>query len=200
MRVPIEWLKDFVQVDLSPEDLAERLTMAGLEVETVEDTPHGAVLAMYITPNRGDCLSIFGVAREVYALLGEAARPTELFHRLNAQILNPPPAEPLDAAQYARVEIRDPDLCPRYAARVIRDIKPVPAPAQVQNRLLAAGMRPINAIVDATNYVMLELGQPLHAFDLHTLKEHRIVVRRAEPDERITTLDGQPNTRWSRAC
>jgi Phenylalanyl-tRNA synthetase beta subunit len=191
MRVPIEWLKDFVQVELSPDDLAERLTMAGLEVESVEDTPYGAVLAMYITPNRGDCLSIFGIAREVYALLGEAARPTELFHRLNAQILNPPPAEPLDAAQYARVEIRDPDLCPRYAARVIRDIKPIPAPAQVQNRLLAAGMRPINAIVDATNYVMLELGQPLHAFDLHTLKEHRIVVRRAEPSERITTLDGQ---------
>jgi phenylalanyl-tRNA synthetase beta chain len=191
MRVPIEWLKDFVQVELSPDDLAERLTMAGLEVESVEDTPHGAVLAMYITPNRGDCLSIFGIAREVYALLGESARPTELFHRLNAHILNPPHAEPLDAAQYARVEIRDPDLCPRYAARVIRDIKPVPAPAQVQNRLLAAGMRPINAIVDATNYVMLELGQPLHAFDLHTLKEHRIVVRRAEPTERITTLDGQ---------
>ena len=143
MRVPIEWLKDFVQVDLSPDDLAERLTMAGLEVESVEDTPYGAVLAMYITPNRGDCLSIFGIAREVYALLGEAARPTELFHRLNAQILNPPSAKPLDAAQYARVEIRDPDLCPRYAARVIRDIKPIPAPAYVQNRLLAAGMRPI---------------------------------------------------------
>jgi phenylalanyl-tRNA synthetase beta subunit len=94
MRVPIEWLKDFVQVDLSPDDLAERLTMAGLEVESVEDTPQGSVLAMYITPNRGDCLSIFGIAREVYALLGESARPTELFHRLNAQILNPPPAEP----------------------------------------------------------------------------------------------------------
>ncbi|MCS7300924.1 MAG: phenylalanine--tRNA ligase subunit beta [Fimbriimonadales bacterium] len=191
MRVPIEWLKDFVQVELSPDALAERLTMAGLEVEEVLDTPQGAVLSMYITPNRGDCLSVFGVAREVYALLGEAARPTELFHRLNAQILNPPPAEPLQTAAHARVEIRDPDLCPRYAARVIRDIKPAPSPAYVQNRLLAAGMRPINNIVDATNYVMLELGQPLHAFDLHMLKEHAILVRRAEPYERITTLDGQ---------
>lgn len=191
MRVPIEWLKDFVQVELAPEQLAERLTMAGLEVESVEHTPQGAVLVMYITPNRGDCLSIFGIAREVYALLGEAARPTELFHRLNAMILNPPPAEPLQAADYARVEIKDPDLCPRYAARIIRDIKPAPSPASVQNRLIAAGMRPINNIVDATNYVMLELGQPLHAFDLRTLREHRIVVRRAEPYERITTLDGQ---------
>jgi len=107
MRVPIEWLKDFVQVDLSPEDLAERLTMAGLEVESVEDTPYGAVLAMYITPNRGDCLSIFDIAREVYALLGEAARPTELFHRLNAQILNPPAAEPLEVALPASLETHD---------------------------------------------------------------------------------------------
>ena len=191
MRVPIEWLKDFVQVELSPEELAEKLTMAGLEVEEVLDTPQGAVLSMYITPNRGDCLSVFGVAREVYALLGELARPTDLFHRLNAQILNPPTPEPLQTAEYARVEIRDPDLCPRYAARVIRDITPAPSPAQVQNRLLAAGMRPINNIVDATNYVMLELGQPLHAFDLHTLKDHTIIVRRAEPHERIQTLDGQ---------
>ncbi len=191
MRIPIEWLKDFVQVDLAPEQLAERLTMAGLEVEEVLETPQGAVLSMYLTPNRGDCLSVFGVAREVYALLGEAARPTALFHRLNALTLNPPPAEPLDAAQYARVEVRDPDLCPRYAARVIRDITPAPSPATVQNRLLAAGMRPINNIVDATNYVMLELGQPLHAFDLHTLKDHAIVVRRAKPAEQITTLDGQ---------
>jgi len=194
MRIPIEWLKDFVAVELTPDALAERLTMAGLEVEEVLDTPQGAILSMYITPNRGDCLSVFGVAREVYALLGEAARPTELFHRLNAQILNPPPAEPLQTADYARVEIRDADLCPRYAARVIRDIKPAPSPAYVQNRLLAAGMRPINNIVDATNYVMLELGQPLHAFDLQTITQHTIIVRRAEPYERIQTLDGQEHT------
>ncbi|MFN3690548.1 MAG: phenylalanine--tRNA ligase subunit beta, partial [Fimbriimonadales bacterium] len=107
MRIPIEWLKDFVQVDVSPEQLAERLTMAGLEVEAVLETPQGAVLSMYLTPNRGDCLSVFGVAREVYALLGEAARPTALFHRLNTLTLNPPPAEPSDATQYARVEVRD---------------------------------------------------------------------------------------------
>ncbi|MDW8051942.1 MAG: phenylalanine--tRNA ligase subunit beta [Armatimonadota bacterium] len=191
MRVPIEWLKDFVQVELSPEALAERLTMAGLEVEEVLDTPQGAVLVMYITPNRGDCLSIFGIAREVYALLGEEARPTPLFHRLNQMILNPPPAEPLQAAEYARVEIQAPELCPRYAARIIRDITPAPSPAYVQNRLIAAGLRPINNIVDATNYVMLELGQPLHAFDLHTLKDRTIIVRRAFPMERITTLDGR---------
>jgi phenylalanyl-tRNA synthetase beta chain len=123
--------------------------------------------------------------------LGDACQPTPLFERLNAQILNPPPAEPGEVTQYARVEILDPDLCPRYAARVIREVRIAPSPAKVQNRLLAAGMRPINNIVDATNYVMLELGQPLHAFDLDTLIDHRIVVRQAREGEIIHTLDGR---------
>ncbi|MCS7066838.1 MAG: phenylalanine--tRNA ligase subunit beta, partial [Fimbriimonadales bacterium] len=191
MRVPIEWLKDFVQFELSAAELAQRLTMAGLEVEEMEETPQGEVLALYITPNRGDCLSIFGVAREVYALLGDACQPTPLFERLNALILNPPDPDPGETPNHARVEILDPDLCPRYAARVIRGVRIAPSPAKVQNRLLAAGMRPISNIVDATNYVLLELGQPLHAFDLDTLQEHRIVVRQAREGERIRTLDGR---------
>lgn len=189
MRVPIDWLKDFVQFDLSADALAEKLTMAGLEVEEVLETPQGTVLLLYITPNRGDCLSIFGIAREVYALLGDACEPTPLFWRLNEWILQPPPVEPGETAQYARVEVLDPDLCPRYGARVIRGVKIAPSPAKVQSRLLAAGMRPISNIVDATNYVMLELGQPLHAFDLDTLRQQTIIVRRARPGERITTLD-----------
>ncbi|MER3401987.1 MAG: phenylalanine--tRNA ligase subunit beta [Armatimonadota bacterium] len=189
MRVPIEWLWDFVQFDLSISDLAERLTMAGLEVEEILETPHGTVLSLYITPNRGDCLSIFGIAREVYALLGESCQPTPLFWRLSEWILNPPPVEPGETAQYARVEVLDPDLCPRYGARVIRGVVIAPSPASVQNRLLAAGMRPISNIVDATNYVMLELGQPLHAFDLDTLSQQTIRVRRARAGECITTLD-----------
>ncbi len=189
MRVPIDWLKDFVQFDLSADALAEKLTMAGLEVEEVLETPQGTVLSLYITPNRGDCLSIFGIAREVYALLGDACEPTPLFWRLNEWILQPPPVEPGETAQYARVEVLDPDLCPRYGARVIRGVKIAPSPAKVQNRLLAAGMRPISNIVDATNYVMLELGQPLHAFDMDTLHQQSIIVRRARPGERITTLD-----------
>ncbi len=191
MRVPIEWLNDFVQISLSASELAERLTMAGLEVEAIEQTPQGEVLVLYITPNRGDCLSIFGIAREVYALLGDACQPTPLFERLNALILAPPAPDPGETPNYARVEILDPDLCPRYAARVIRGVQVAPSPAKVQNRLLAAGMRPISNIVDATNYVLIELGQPLHAFDLDTLQEHRIVVRQARAGERIRTLDGR---------
>lgn len=189
MRVPIEWLRDFVQFDLSVSDLAERLTMAGLEVEEILETPQGTVLSLYLTPNRGDCLSIFGIAREVYALLGESCQPTPLFWRLNEWILNPPPVEPSETARYVRVEVLDPDLCPRYGARVIRGVAIAPSPASVQNRLLAAGMRPIANIVDATNYVMLELGQPLHAFDLDRLSQQTICVRRARAGEQITTLD-----------
>ncbi len=191
MRVPIEWLKDFVQFDLSAQALAEQLTMVGLEVEEVLETPQGEVLALYITPNRGDCLSIFGIAREVYAMLGSDCEPTPLFLQLNERILNPPTPDPTETARYAQVEIRDPDLCPRYGARVIRGVKIAPSPAKIQNRLLAAGMRPISNLVDATNYVMLELGQPLHAFDLDTLKEARIVVRRAYEGEHLQTLDEQ---------
>ncbi len=191
MRVPIEWLKEFVQFELSASALAERLTLAGLEVEDIDSTPQGEVLVLYITPNRGDCLSVFGIAREVYALLGNACQPTPLFERLNTLILDPPAPTPGDVPQYAQVQILDPDLCPRYAARVIRGVQIAPSPAKVQNRLLAAGMRPISNIVDATNYVLLELGQPLHAFDLDTLHEQRIVVRQAREGETIRTLDGR---------
>ncbi len=194
MKVPVEWLKDFVQFDLSATELAERLTMAGLEVEEVLPTLYGEVLSMYITPNRGDSLSIFGIAREVVAILGTECEPTELFHRLNQMILQPPIVELCETPQYASVEIRDPDLCPRYGARVILDVQVAPSPPAIQNRLLAAGMRPISNIVDATNYVLLELGQPLHAFDLDTLKGRQIIVRRAAEGETITTLDGRHHT------
>ncbi len=181
MRVPIEWLKEYVEVPTSPEELSHRLTMAGLEVEAIEHDEGEPVLNVKVTPNRGDCLSMVGVAREVAALYG-------LFLR------HPMPSArtcvPSEAAQFAHIEIVDDDLCPRYAARVVRNVRIAPSPEWMQKRLIAAGMRPINNVVDATNYVMLEMGQPLHAFDLDLLPEGRIVVRRAKPGERIVTLDG----------
>lgn len=186
MRVPIDWLKDYVEFDLSPLELAEKLTMAGLEVEEVLD---GDVLNIYITPNRGDCLSVFGIAREVYALLGDNCKRTPLFERIQAGLNNFEPHPPGETAQYASVQIDDPELCGRYAARLVRGIKIAPSPAQIQRRLIAADVRPISNVVDATNYVMLELGQPLHAFDHDTLYEGRIVVRQAREGETIRTLD-----------
>ncbi|MGI9861854.1 phenylalanine--tRNA ligase subunit beta [Moorella naiadis] len=300
MRVPYKWLKQYVEVDLPPEELAERLTMAGLAVEGIEDltpdfqgvvagkiiaiTPHpnsdhlvvcrvdagaagrelqlvtgapnvyegqmvavaleGArlpggreihwatfrgvasagmlcsaqelgldvalispedregiitlspdaplgedvsrvlglkdvVLVLELTPNRADCLSILGVAREVAALTGAPLHlpPTT------------PPEEDPEIAGLVAVEIAAPDLCARYVARLVQGVRIGPSPAWLQACLRAAGMRPINNVVDITNFIMLEMGQPLHAFDYDRLEEHRVIARRAEPGEKMITLD-----------
>jgi len=133
-----------------------------------------------VTPNRPDCLSVVGIAREVAALAETELRmPPAVVHE------NGTPAS--DAAA---IEIEDPEGCPRYAGRVIRGLRVGPSPDWLRHRLLAVGQRPINNVVDATNFVMLELGQPLHAFDLTCLDGRRIVVRRARPGERLRTLDG----------
>lgn len=182
MRLPVEWITELAPVEASAPEIAHALTMAGLEVEATEQTDHGTVLDIKVTPNRGDCLSVIGVARELAAVYGVALR-------LPAGIRSSED-EPPDAAAFTAVEIEDPALCPRYAARIVEGIQHGPSPEWMQERLLAAGMRPISAIVDITNYVMLEMGQPLHAFDYHTLRERRIVVRRARQGETLTTLDG----------
>src|SRR5207249_1491451 len=138
------------------------------------------VLEAEVTPNRGDCLSVLGVAREVAAVSGARLRHPR-----------PRPRESgAAAAREVRVRVEAADLCPRYCARVVRGVAIVPSPLWVRLRLRRAGMRALNAVVDATNYVMLERGQPLHAFDLERLAERRIVVRRGASGERLTTLDG----------
>ena len=298
MRVPLNWLRDYIDITVTPEELAHRLTMAGLEVEDIvrvggdwhnvyvgqvlELKPHpnadrlqlvtadygrdvitvvtgafnlqvgdkvpvalmgarlidghsaeprtitlqptvlrgvesagmvcsgrelglsedhtgilvlpvdahvGAalqaelgetILDLTLTPNRSDALSLLGVAREVAALTGERLR----YPALAA------PQEGPDAHELARVDVLDPDLCPRYSAMIIRGVKIGPSPRWLQERLSAAGVRPISNIVDVTNYVMLEMGQPLHAFDLRTIADRHIIVRRARPGEAMVTLDG----------
>ena len=154
-----------------------------------EDAPVGAAFAGYygetvleidMKPNRADGLSVLGVARDVAALTGAEVREPELDYTASGS--------PVD--QLAKVTIEDPDLCPRYTATVIENVRIGPSPSWMQERLAAAGMRPINNVVDITNYVMLELGQPIHAFDYDTLAEHTIIVRRARPEEKMTTLDG----------
>jgi phenylalanyl-tRNA synthetase beta chain len=286
MRVPYTWLKDYVDIDLDPEELAQRLTMAGLEVDRVDypwpgiqtaeivwlqriagsdhlsatriwtgeeelsvvcgasniklhdkvplarlgakvgdiaigekttmgvrsqgmlcsprelgvsddhagililppDTPVGlplgkvlgdAVIELDIKANRGDLFCMVGIAREVAAFTGRELKPPRVHLREKGT----------PAAKLMRLEVRAPDLCPRYTARVVRDVKLGLSPQWMAERLIAAGMRPINNVVDITNYVMLELGQPLHAFDYDKVAEHTIIVRRAEPGETLTTLD-----------
>ncbi|TET40989.1 MAG: phenylalanine--tRNA ligase subunit beta [Dehalococcoidia bacterium] len=296
MKVSLKWLRDYVDIKLTPEELAERLTMAGLEVKGIQtmggtwdnvvigevialnphpnadrlklatvdlgteqvstvcgapniglgqrvtfarigarlidphtgeaivlepaeirgvasegmvcsekelgisdrhegilvlspEAPIGTLLGAYlgdvifdldVTPNRPDCLSVIGIAREIAALTDE---PLRLFPIHYEEL-----EDSIDS--FAAVDIADSDLCPRYCASLITGIKLASSPGWLQQRLNSCGMRPINNVVDVTNYVMLEYGQPLHAFDYHKLKGRQIIVRRAGSGETITTLDG----------
>ncbi|HHV35509.1 MAG TPA: phenylalanine--tRNA ligase subunit beta [Syntrophomonadaceae bacterium] len=137
------------------------------------------ILELELTPNRGDCQAIINIAREVKAITGEELYlpDTEV-----VEVEDP-------TANYIDVRIQDPDLCRRYACRVVRNIKLGASPSWMQQRLLSAGIRPINNIVDVTNYVMLEYGQPLHAFDLDMIEGSHIIVRRGRPEEKMVSLD-----------
>ena len=139
------------------------------------------VLVFDLTPNRADALSALGVAREVSALTGAVLTPPDT----RVKRLGPP------LAGRASVEIADPDLCRRFTLALIEGVEIAPSPAWMRERLTAAGMRPINNLVDITNYVMLEIGQPVHAFDYDAVRDHRIIVRRARAGEILTTLDGK---------
>ncbi len=147
--------------------------------------PIGAdVLELEITPNRPDCLGIYGVAREVHAATGAPLAPAPWEH-------DPGSAGPLTAVT---VDVRCPDLCPRFTARIFRDVTIAASPLWLQARLLAAGQRPINNVVDITNYAMLLTGQPLHAFDLDRIAGAQLTIRRANDGEKVRTLDGQERT------
>jgi phenylalanyl-tRNA synthetase beta chain len=138
------------------------------------------VLDLEITPNRPDCLSVIGIAREIAALTGEPLRVPEVRYDETEKSID----------SFASVGIVDPDLCPRYCASLVTGVRIGPSPSWLQQRLSSCGMRPINNVVDIGNYVMLEYGQPLHAFDCHKLRGQQIIVRRARNGETITTLDG----------
>lgn len=180
MNISYNWLRELSGTKLEPRELSERLTMLGLAVEGVHEAGDDFVLDIDLTSNRPDCLSHLGVAREVAAMEGTRVQLPESKPKPVAQL----------AEEFTAVEILDTDLCPRYAARVVRDVKIAPSPEWLVKRLEAIGQRPINNVADITNYVLHEMGQPLHAFDLAKLAEQRIVVRRARAGEKLKTLDG----------
>ncbi len=181
MKVAYNWLKEFVEVTATPEEIASRLALAGTNIAGIENAPHGAVIDAEVTSNRPDCLAMLGIARELGAI-----------YRLPVKSAAPKPAETTSAkaGDALSVKIENPELCGRYTARVLRGIKIQPSPAWLKDRLAAAGIASINNVVDVTNYVMLELGNPMHAFDYDKVRDHAIVVRRAKPGEKMTTLDG----------
>lgn len=177
MNISYNWLKDLVEIDLSPQETAEKLTGVGLAVEGIH--PHGDdfVLDVDLTSNRGDALSHLGTARELAAIQDATLKTgilTDVEHQTTGENL---------------VTIEDADLCHRFTARVIRNVKIGASPEWLVKRLEAIGQRSVNNVADITNYVMLELGNPMHAFDFNKLAGNRIVVRRARGGETMKTLD-----------
>ncbi|MCD6326591.1 phenylalanine--tRNA ligase subunit beta [bacterium] len=198
MKVTTSWLHEYVDFSLPIDELCVRLTQAGLEVESCyneAEAKHGdelvalsqqsgfplddMVLDLEITPNRPDCLSIVGIAREVSVICGKP------FLQKKVNIANAGP----DVATAATLQVMEPQACPRYIGIVISGIEVGESPTWLKRRLMAVDLRPINNVVDISNYLMIETGQPLHCFDLDNLQERKVIVRFAREGERIVTLD-----------
>jgi phenylalanyl-tRNA synthetase beta chain len=177
MNISYNWLKDLIDVDLPPQELAEKLTSAGLAVEGIDEFGDDFVFDLDLTSNRSDCLSHLGISREIAAIQNSKLK-----------IQNYEDQKPKTENQ-SLVTIEDADLCHRFTARVIHGVKIGPSPEWLVKRLEAVGERSINNVADITNYVMHELGNPMHSFDFNKLAGNRIVVRRARAGETIKTLD-----------
>lgn len=184
MIVSKNWLAEYVSLPLNIEELTHRLTMSGLNLEEFHDVTLGlsmpdVAIDLEVTSNRPDCLGHIGIAREVSVLFEKP--------------LTIPPATVTEsgpaASTVTSIAIECPDLCPEYLGRVIRGVKIGPSPTWLKDRLAAVGINSVNNVVDVTNFVMLECGQPLHAFDLERLHGKKIIVRRAKQGETITAID-----------
>ncbi len=176
MNISYNWLRDLIDLEFTPEEVANELTRIGLAVEGIERHGDDHVFDIDLTSNRPDCLSHLGVARELSVITNNA-------------LTIPVAGNELHVSNGSLVTLQADDLCSRFTARLIRGVKVGPSPQWLVDRLEAVGERSINNIADITNYVMLELGQPMHAFDWDKLAGNRLIVRRASAGEHITTLD-----------
>ncbi len=201
MRLLVSWVRDFVAVTASPEEIAERLGLRGFEVASIEPAPDGvlppwqqaaagadAVIDFEVTANRPDCLSVIGFARELSTLYDVPLHAWPMPAGTAAAAAAPDSSLPV-----VDVRLDDPERCPRYAA-AMASVTPTTSPRWMTARLEAAGVRPISPVVDITNYVLLELGHPMHAFDFSRLGGGQLRIRRATAGEAITTLDGVTRT------
>ena len=180
MKISYQWLKELVDIEVPPRQLADDLTMAGIAVETIMESGTDQILDLDLTTNRPDCLSHWGVAREVAVLYRKHTKAGERrFEESETAVDNE-----------VSVRIESPSLCARYSARVVQGVKVGSSPRWLSDRLESLGVRPINNVADATNYILMELGHPLHAFDLARLKGREIIVRESETSEELTTIDG----------
>lgn len=180
MKISLEWLREYVSFEVSAEQIGDILSNRGFPIESIETVDGDTVLDVELTSNRGDCLGHVGIAREIAAALG---------HSLTIPAVEINESDP-DISTFVNVRIDEPLLCGRYTARVITDVTIGPSPGWMRRRLEAVGLRSVNNVVDATNYAMMEHGQPPHAFDYSTLHGKSIIVRRAQNGERIVSIDG----------
>jgi phenylalanyl-tRNA synthetase beta chain len=179
MNISLNWLSEYVNVNRPISELEDVFLRIGLNVEGVQESDADIVFDLEVTSNRPDCLGHLGVARELAAALGEELKYPAIVM----------PSTVGKAAEMTSVEVLDPALCPRYTARVIRDVKVGPSPGWLRDHLESVGLRSVNNVVDVTNFVLMEYSQPLHSFDFDKLAEGRIVVRRAKPGEELVSID-----------
>jgi phenylalanyl-tRNA synthetase beta chain len=190
MIVSWDWLKSFVDLNMPVEELTDRLTMSGLNLESVEHVGDDVGIDLEVTSNRPDCLGHIGVAREISVLFD-----------LPLDVANPQPKNIKDkTSEITSVEIDCEDLCPRYIARVIRGVKIGPSPDWLEKRLETLGIAAINNVVDITNFVLMECGQPLHAFDFDKLHGKKIIIRQAKPGEKMVAIDQREYELDPRMC
>lgn len=197
MIVSWNWLNDFIPLKVTPAELVQRLMMAGLNHEGTEQLGNDWAIDLEVTSNRPDCLGHIGIAREAAVLLNLQLKYGDAdlarIRKPPAEGDEPRPDEPARIAEdlriYTSIDVACPDLCPRYNARVIRGVKVGPSPTQMAVRLVTVGQPVVNNIVDITNYVQMECGQPLHAFDFQKLGGRKIIVRRAKAGEQFQAID-----------
>ncbi len=181
MIVSWNWLTDYVRLDMPAEILAERLALAGLNHESTSEVEGDLAIDLEVTSNRSDCLGHIGVAREIGVIFERPLRVPAACPTSSGPSIESSTGITVEAA----------DLCPRFTARVVSGVRVGESPWWLRKRLETIGVRPISNIVDVTNYVMHECGQPLHAYDLDRLAEHRLVVRRAGPGETLTAINNR---------
>ena len=187
MRISYNWLKNYIDINLPPEKLAGIFTMAGIGVESVEKTADDSIFELEITANRPDWLSVVGVARELSAITGKKLKVPVVTHSTHNAV---PACQQAGRRSTISIKIEDKKLCPRYTARIIKNVRVGDSPAWLKARLEAMGLRSVNNIVDITNFCLFETGEPMHAFDLGKIKGAEIIIRRAKDKEKITTIDG----------
>lgn len=190
MKINYNWLKEYIDIKESPEKIADMLTASGSEVKAIgaiEDG--GSIMEIEVTPNRSDCLSYIGIAREVSALTGKKIKmPTLKVRTVVRQARHFGQTRGTEAPPFT-VEIKDKDLCPRYTARLIKGVTIKDSPEWLKKKIISMGLRPVNNAVDITNFVLFETGQPMHAFDYDKIKGQKIIIRRSREADRITSID-----------